>query len=137
MIERCSRVHVLAMAAGVASLTLVGWAMTAPAQTAGKTGELSFAAADTNGDGFVDEAELAADQAKRFASLDASGDGALEPDELEGEDPAALARLDRNRDGKLSFQEAMAGKLQDFRRADGSGDGRLSLDEVVQFEASR
>lgn len=133
---RWRELHVRVMAFGVASLLASGWAMTAAAQTEGKTGELSFAAADTNGDGLLDEAELVADQAARFTSLDADGDGGLVPGELAGADAAAFERLDRNGDGKLSFQEAMAGKLQDFRRADQNGDGRLSLAEVVQYEAS-
>ncbi|MEK0083842.1 EF-hand domain-containing protein [Benzoatithermus flavus] len=130
-------IHVLAMIIGVASLVAFGSATTGRAQTGPKTSDLAFLAADTNGDGFVDEAELGADQAKRFHSLDANRDGFLTPDELVDADPAAFRRLDTNGDGRLSFQEVMAGKLEDFRRADTNGDGRLSLDEVMRFEASK
>jgi hypothetical protein len=132
MIERRS-IQTLTMAVVVASIAAVGSARTVSAQT----GELSFAAADTSGDGFVDEAELGADQAERFASLDADRDGRLVPEELVNADLAAFGKLDTNGDGKLSFQEVMAGKLEDIRRADKDGDGRLSLDEIMQHEASR
>ena len=64
-----------------------------------KTDEMSFLAADTNGDGLVDEAELAADQAKRFKQLDANGDGFLTPDELDTHTAAIFAAIDRNGDG--------------------------------------
>ena len=43
---------------------------------------LAFEAADTDGDGDVSEAELAADAAAGFVALDANEDGVLEMDEL-------------------------------------------------------
>lgn len=128
--------HGMLLAGGALAACL--WLVPAAAQELGsKTGELSFLAADTNGDGLVDEAELTADQAKRFHQLDADQDGLLSTDELAAHDPAAFTALDKNADGKLSFAEVMAGKLPDFARADTGGDGRLSYDEVVQFEAGR
>ena len=104
-------------------------------QAGGETTELSFLAADTTGDGVVDEAELAADQAKRFAQLDAAGDGSLSPAALSEHDAASFAAIGRDGDGKLSFEEVMAAKMADFTGADANGDGRLSYDEVVRFEA--
>lgn len=126
--------HRRSLAGGVLAASL--WVLPATAQEQGsRTGELSFLAADTNGDGLIDEAELTADQAKRFRQLDADRNGLLSPGELSEHDPAAFTALDTNGDGQLSFSEVMAGKLSDFARADGSGDGRLSYDEVVKFEA--
>jgi hypothetical protein len=104
-------------------------------QTGGETTELSFLAADANGDGAVDEAELASDQAKRFAQLDADADGSLSPADLAEHDAASFAAIDRDGDGKLSFEEVMAAKMADFTGADADGDGRLSYDEVTRFEA--
>jgi hypothetical protein len=97
-----------------ASAALMIAALPGPAslaqQAGGETTELSFLAADASGDGMVDEAELAADQAKRFAQLDADGDGSLSPTELSEHDAASFAAIDRDGDGKLSFEEVMAAK---------------------------
>jgi hypothetical protein len=104
-------------------------------QAGGETTELSFQAADTTGDGVVDEGELAADQAKRFAQLDSDGDGALVPADLAAHDAASFAAVDRDGDGRLSFEEVMAAKMADFTGADADRDGRLSYGEVAAFEA--
>jgi hypothetical protein len=124
------------VAAWVVVLSGLTGPMTAVAQTASADGtdELSFRAADQNWDGRVDEAELAADLAKRFLHLDANRDGLLAPGELAEHDPARFAALDANGDGRLSFDEVMGEKLQDFGRADVNHDGRLSYDEVVRYE---
>jgi hypothetical protein len=106
-------------------------------QAGGETTELSFLAADANGDGMVDEAELAADQAKRFAQLDADGDDSLSPADLAEHDAASFAAVDRDGDGKLSFEEVMAAKMVDFTGADADRDGRLSYGEVAAFEAKQ
>jgi Ca2+-binding EF-hand superfamily protein len=104
-------------------------------QAGGETTELSFLAADTTGDGVVDEGELAADQAKRFAQLDADGDGSPAPADLAEHDAASFAAIDRDGDGRLSFEEVMAAKMADFAGADADRDGRLSYEEVAAFEA--
>jgi Ca2+-binding EF-hand superfamily protein len=135
MVERRS-MRLVAMALGAASLGGL-LSATVQAQSGARTSELAFAAADTDGSGGIDEAEMTADQAKRFRSLDADKDGSLTMGELVDADPAAFRAVDANGDGRLSFSEVMAGKLEDFGRADRNGDGRLSLDEVVQFEATR
>jgi hypothetical protein len=41
----------------------------------------AFARIDTNGDGFIDKAELDAASAQRFQRMDANGDGILTPEE--------------------------------------------------------
>jgi hypothetical protein len=105
-------VQVLAMALGVASIAAFGSATTGRAQTGAGTSDLAFAAADTNGDGFIDEAELGSDQAKRFHSLDADRDGFLVPDELVDADIAAFRKLDTNGDGRLSFTEVWPASSQ-------------------------
>ena len=114
-----------------------GLAAAQTADPAAQTDELAFMAADTNGDGLVDEAELAADQAQRFKQLDANGDGVLTPDELEAHTSAAFASVDANGDGKLTFIEVMNAKMQDFTRADSNGDERVSWDELVVFEGKQ
>ena len=112
-------------------------ALAQTADSASRTNELSFLAADTNGDGLVDEAELGADQAKRFADLDADGDGFITAAELDAPDRAQFSAIDQNGDGKLSFVEVMAAKMDDFGAADGNGDHRVSYEEVVAFEGKQ
>jgi EF hand len=107
------------------------------AQTGRGTNELSFLAADTDGDTLIDEAELGADQAKRFGALDANGDGYLEAGELETPDGVMFAAVDKDADGKLSFVEVMSAKMDDFTAADGNGDGRVSFEEVMAFESKQ
>jgi EF hand len=92
---------------------------------------LAFDAADTDGDGFVSEAELARDAAVGFASLDKDGSMTLTPDELGPHDPAAFARVDRNGDGVLTFTEVMINKTQGFEDGDENHDGLLSFEEMV------
>jgi Ca2+-binding EF-hand superfamily protein len=93
---------------------------------------LAFDAADTNGDGFVSEAELTRDAAVGFASLDKDGSMTLTPGELAPHDPAAFARVDRNGDGVLTFEEVMINKTQGFKDGDTNHDGLLSFEEMVE-----
>ena len=92
---------------------------------------LAFDAADTNGDGFVSEGELARDAAVGFSSLDKDRDGTLTPQELGPHDPAAFARVDTNGDGKLTFTEVMINKTKGFEAGDKNHDGLLSFEEMV------
>jgi hypothetical protein len=92
---------------------------------------LAFDAADTNGDGFVSEAELARDAAAGFSGLDKDRSGTLTPEELGPHDPALFARVDRNGDGVLTFTEVMTNKTQGFQDGDKNHDGLLSFEEMV------
>ena len=92
---------------------------------------LAFDAADTNGDGYVSEGELARDAAVGFSSLDKDRDGTLTPQELGPHDPAAFARVDTNGDGKLTFTEVMTNKMRGFAAGDKNHDGLLSFEEMV------
>ena len=101
------------------------------ATTADFNEHLAFDAADTNGDGFVSEAELARDAAVGFASLDKDGSMTLTPQELGPHDPAAFARVDRNGDGILTFTEVMINKMEGSKAADKNHDDLLSFEEMV------
>ncbi len=92
---------------------------------------LAFDAADTNGDGYVNEAELARDAAVGFSSLDRDRSATLTPQELGPHDPAWFKRVDRNGDGVLTFTEVMTNKLQGLEAGDKNDDDRLSFDEMV------
>ena len=94
-------------------------------------GRLAFDAADTNGDGYVSEGELARDAAVGFSSLDKDRDGTLTPQELGPHDPAWFKRVDRNGDGVLTFTEVMTNKLQGLEAGDKNDDDQLSFDEMV------
>lgn len=92
---------------------------------------LAFEAADTDGDGFVNEAELARDAAAGFSGLDQDRSETLTPQELGPHDPALFARVDRDRDGALTFSEVMTHKTQGFADGDTNQDGLLSFEEMV------
>jgi hypothetical protein len=92
---------------------------------------VAFDAADTNGDGYVSEAELARDAAAGFSGLDRDRSGTLTPEELGPHDPAWFKRVDRNGDGVLTFGEVMTNKLQGLEAGDKNNDGQLSFDEMV------
>ena len=92
---------------------------------------LAFEAADTDGDGFVNEAELARDAAAGFSGLDQDRSETLTPQELGPHDPALFARVDRNGDGTLTFSEVMIHKTRGFEDGDKNQDGMLSFEEMV------
>jgi len=92
---------------------------------------LAFEAADTDGDGFVSEAELARDAAAGFSGLDQDRSETLTPQELGPHDPAMFARVDRDGDRALTFSEVMTHKTQGFEDGDQDQDGLLSFDEMV------
>jgi Ca2+-binding EF-hand superfamily protein len=113
----------------------VGTAEAQPADeifTANVQERLGFDAADTNGDNFISEAELARDAAAGFSGLDGDHDGSLTPEELGPHDPALFARVDRNGDGVLTFDEIIVHKVSGFEKADRNGDGLVSFDEMVE-----
>jgi len=90
-----------------------------------------FRAADLDGDGFLDEAEFAADIIAAFVGLDANRDGVLTPDELVGVSAATFARLDTNNDGVITLDEVRLQKLAAFTAADRDLTGRVSMAEML------
>ena len=93
--------------------------------------EIAFIAADTDGNGVIDEGEMARDAARGFATLDKDGSGTLTPEELGPHDAAQFKRVDTNGDGVLSFSEVMANKVRALKAGDKDSDGGLSFDEMV------
>jgi hypothetical protein len=124
---------------GILGLALVAMAGTAcPVMAQQATGaassveQLAFNAADTDGDGVINEAELARDAARAFATLDKDGSLTLTPGELGPHDPAQFRRVDANGDGVLTFEEVMINKTRAFSQGDENKDGGLSFDEMVE-----
>ena len=121
----------LALAMTLAPLSAAGAQQGDPSPTPGVYERLAFEAADTNGDGFVSEAELARDAAAGFSGLDRDRSETLTPEELGPHDPALFARVDRNGDGVLTFSEVMMNKARGFEDGDKNHDGLLSFEEMV------
>jgi Ca2+-binding EF-hand superfamily protein len=127
-----SRVLVVIALAG--QIVLVAPAM---AQMEPDVARAAFDAADTNGDGIVDEAELTADAASAFSGLDRNRDNVLERDELDQTvDGTGFDQIDADGDGQLTFDELMAHKLDQMEQADQNADGVLSPDEALDFNAA-
>ncbi len=93
--------------------------------------EISFEAADTDGNNLISEGEFVRDAAAGFAGLDSNHDGKLTPAELGNPDPRKFARIDANGDGFLTFTEVMTYKMKAFKAADTDGDRALSFQEIV------
>lgn len=91
----------------------------------------AFDAADTDGDGVVNEAELARDAAVGFATLDKDGSGTLTPAELAPHDSLQFKMVDADGNGVLTFKEVMTNKLRAFKLGDVNKDGGLSFEEMV------
>jgi Ca2+-binding EF-hand superfamily protein len=111
-----------------------------------------FTKLDTDGNGSLSEAELAAGkrghsdpaaraerQAKRFAKLDADGDGSLSPDETRRMPEAVFRKLDTNSDGVLGAEEfSAAGSKRHAKRRPGkmlektdtNNDGKVDVQEA-------
>ena len=112
-----------------------------------------FAVLDTNGDGVIDEKEIA-NAAESLKKLDKNHDGKITADEVQpvprGErrastqtnaaSDAMVARLmqfDKNGDGKLSKDE-LPERLQGlFEKGDLDKDGFLSKEEIIKLAASQ
>ena len=92
---------------------------------------VAFDAADTDGDGVVNEAEMTRDAAVGFAALDKDGSGTLTPEELGPHDPALFAKVDADGNGQLTFKEVMTNKVRAFDQGDTNDDGALSYDEMT------
>ena len=123
--------------------------------------DTSFKAVDTNGDGTLNPAEIAAGEAKgiqqrvaalrsrvegEFARLDTNHDGQLSKAEFMAAAPTAptatpdaskvLAALDKNKDGKVSADEFRAPRLSVFDKLDTNHDGTLSAAERQAAQAN-
>ena len=121
-------------------------------EEASRMHEERFTKLDTDGNGALSEAELAAGrlghtdpaaraahQAKRFARLDADGDGLLSPDEAKRMPEAVFQKLDSDSDGALSAEEfSAAGPKRHGKRGPGkmlekmdtNSDGRVDVQEA-------
>ncbi len=97
----------------------------------------AFDAADTSGDGRVDEGELAADTIAAFVAVDSNGDDRLSAEELRDAGVASIGALDVDENESLTIVEVMNAKIVEFQNADGNGDGELTFAEISQFERRR
>ena len=97
----------------------------------------AFEAADTSGDGRIDEAELAADTVAAFGAVDGNGDDRLSAEELREAGVASIGTLDVDKNESLTIVEVMNAKIVEFQNADANGDGELTIEEISQFERRR
>lgn len=111
---------------------------------------VDFAMLDTDGDGEVTEADLAARAAARFAQADADGSGGLTAAEMvamaeaiRAEQMAArlserLARIDDSADGEVQLEELQArmpSAVNFFDHFDADNDGAVSAEEFAAAQA--
>jgi hypothetical protein len=110
---------------------------------------LLFEMIDTDGDGRITAAEIAAFRAAGVAGSDANGDGKLSAEELAAQQLAMMRRiaevraarmvaeLDLDGDGLLSVEELAARPMPVLRleRLDRDGDGVISREEAEQAQA--
>jgi Ca2+-binding EF-hand superfamily protein len=97
----------------------------------------AFDAADTTGDGRIDEAELATDTVAAFVSVDDNGDDRITADELAEAGGPDVGKVDTDQNKKLDINEVMRAKLKEFKAADKDGDGELTFEEVTEYERQR
>ncbi len=97
----------------------------------------AFEAADTSGDGRIDEGELAADTVSAFVAVDSNGDDRLSAEELREAGVASIGTLDVDKNESLTIVEVMNAKIVEFQNADANGDGELTIEEISQFERRR
>ena len=99
--------------------------------------QAAFDAADTSGDGRIDEGELAADTVAAFVAVDSNGDDRLSAEELREAGVASIGTLDVDNTESLTIIEVMNAKIVELESADANGDGELTIEEVSQFERAR
>ncbi|MFC6487479.1 EF-hand domain-containing protein [Nitratireductor sp. GCM10026969] len=109
-----------------AAITLLTGAGLAAAQQAPAMHEGHLNQLDTNSDGGVSQEEYRIFMTESFARLDSNGDGFLvEAEVTEVLTPEQFAALDANGDGRASRDEFMNQVMRDFAAADRGGDGHL------------
>jgi len=157
---------VLGLGAPALATTAQGQSARAPAPQAAPTRaaltkniDASFKANDTNGDGVLSAAELAAAEGKgmqqrlkavrakmdaEFTKLDTNKDGVLSREEFMAAAPqtagtpngaALVSQLDKNKDGKVTSDEFRAPILARFDKMDTNHDGVLSATERQAAQA--
>jgi len=99
--------------------------------------DAAFEAADTSGDGRIDEGELAADTVAAFVAVDSNGDDRLSAEELRENGVANIGMLDIDNNESLTIIEVMNAKLVEFQNADTNDDGELTIEEFSEFERRR
>jgi len=127
----------------------------APAPSAAPGGPGGMMMRDPFGDATVSRKDAEASAAARFAALDTDKDGFLSPAELAAARPArpggegrrlrgngprggGMMRMDANGDGKVSRDEFITGTLRRFDMMDANHDGQLTKAErQAAFEAIR
>ncbi len=97
----------------------------------------AFEAADTSGDGRIDEAELAADTIEAFVAVDSNGDDRLSAEELREAGVESIGTLDVDKNLSLTIVEVMNAKILEFQDADANSDGELTIEEISRFERRR
>ncbi len=130
--------QILGFCAACATVALVS--VSADAQNAELDLELlnaAFEAADTSGNGRIDEGELAADTVTAFVAIDSNGDDRLSAEELREGGVTSIATLDVDKNGSLTIIEVMSAKIVEFQAADANGDGELTIAEFTEFERRR
>ncbi|MCY4178755.1 MAG: calcium-binding protein [Litoreibacter sp.] len=106
----------------------------------------SFEQLDTDGNGEVTQAEMAAQAATRFAAADTDGDGLLTKEEISAKaGERAAKRLDRmferrdaNADGALSLEEMQPDAervASRFEKIDADGSGGISKTEFEEMKS--
>jgi Ca2+-binding EF-hand superfamily protein len=81
-------------------------------------------AADTNGDGRVDGAEMVAAAKQQVSAQQSPRNDRF----------SAMLTLDEDRDGRTSAEEFLGGAARAFRKVDTDGDGNASREEVSAFK---
>jgi Ca2+-binding EF-hand superfamily protein len=96
-------------------------------------------AIDTNHDGIISAAELAASSIS-LLSLDKNHDGIISPDEMSMQLQSAeermnrlLAEFDTNHDGRIAKSEVPERMQTQFDAIDANHDGYLDKDEMIQY----